>query len=333
MLRCLSLAGNALFLLEFNTSMNKYSIRRITIIASLALIGLIAIQVYWVNNAISLGEERFEQSVNEALTNVVSRMEKLQAAAKITKKFKFRKQGIRWFTNDGVSKGNTKFVHDTVGDRHPFSLEKNKVNVKIVEDYAADSNGVIVKRTRQKNYSSDSTSSNFDNRTKNDGPTFFQQFGATETNQNWISHKNAMVNDIFDELVSINVYNDYNHKTDTLLLDSILRVELLDKGISAHYIFGVTEEKNLPIDSSKLSPREREIGSSPYKVNLSPDNIFIKPQYLSVLFPSQNRYLLSSMWGLLLVSLLFMLTLIYSFYYTISTIFKQKKLSEININV
>jgi two-component system phosphate regulon sensor histidine kinase PhoR len=35
------------------------------------------------------------------------------------------------------------------------------------------------------------------------------------------------------------------------------------------------------------------------------------------------------MWVLLLVSLAFMLTLIFSFYYTISTIFKQKKLSEI----
>jgi len=35
------------------------------------------------------------------------------------------------------------------------------------------------------------------------------------------------------------------------------------------------------------------------------------------------------MWGLLLVSLAFMLALIFSFYYTISTIFQQKKLSEI----
>ena len=157
-----SLGRNLLFLIYFNLSMNKNSIRIIAVVASIALMGLIAIQVYWVNNAISLGKERFEQSVNEALTNVVSRMEKLQAAAKITKKFKFRKQGIRWFSADGSAKGGTKFVHDSVGDRHPFSLQKKKVNVKIVEDYAADSNGVLVKKTREKDYSSDSTSSNFD---------------------------------------------------------------------------------------------------------------------------------------------------------------------------
>src|ERR1700746_3237571 len=85
--------------------MNKNSIRITTVVASLALMGLIAIQIYWVNNAISLGKQRFEQSVNEALSNVVSRIEKLQAAAKITKKFNFRKQGIRWFSSDASSKG------------------------------------------------------------------------------------------------------------------------------------------------------------------------------------------------------------------------------------
>src|ERR1700745_1720219 len=113
--------------------MNKSSIRTATVVASLALVGLIAIQIYWVSNAMELGKERFEQSVNEALTNVVARMEKLQAAAKITKKFKFRKQGIRWFSADGKVKGGTKFVTDSVRDKHPFSLEKNKVNVKILE--------------------------------------------------------------------------------------------------------------------------------------------------------------------------------------------------------
>jgi two-component system phosphate regulon sensor histidine kinase PhoR len=309
--------------------MNKSSIRTITVIASLALMGLIGIQVYWIVNAIDLGKERFEQNVNEALTNVVSRMEKLQAAAKITKKIKFRKQGILWYSADGSAKSTSKFIKDSVTEKHPFALQKNKVNVKIVEDYAADSNGIIVKKTRQKDYSSDTASSNFDVRAKSDGPSFFQQFGGIETNQNWISHKSAMVNDIFDELVSINVYNNYNHKTDTLLLDSILHVELLEKGITAKYVFSVVAEKKLATDLTRRPEKTTSVEDSPYQVNISPDNIFIKPQYLSVFFPNQNRYLLSSMWGLLLVSFLFMMTLIFSFYYTISTIFKQKKLSEI----
>jgi two-component system phosphate regulon sensor histidine kinase PhoR len=297
--------------------------------ASLALLGLIAIQIYWVNNAIILGKQRFEQSVNEALNNVVKRMEKQQAAARITKKFNFRKQGIRWFSpskGSVGSTGSTGMISDSLSDKKNYQLQHNNVNVKIFEEYASDSNGVMVKKTRQKDYSSDTASSNFDERIRNDGPSFFQQFGSS---QDWVSHKSSMVNDIFDELVSINVYNGYNHKTDTVLLDSVLKAELLEKGIAADYMFGVTDSKYIPSDSGSLSNRERIIYSSPYKVNLSPDNIFIKPQFLSVYFPNQRHYLLSSMWGLLVVSLTFVLVLIFSFYYTISTIFKQKKLSEI----
>ncbi|MFL5765066.1 MAG: sensor histidine kinase [Bacteroidia bacterium] len=304
--------------------MNQRNVRSITIIASLAMIGLIISQVYWVKNAVALSEERFEQSVNEALNNVVKRMEKHQAAVKVTRKFNFRKQGMRFF---GPSKTTASLIKDTIcDDKQCYNLKKNNVNVKIIEDFASDSNGVITRRTRQKDYSSDTMSTALEQKIGHDGPTFFQQL---ENGQDWLSNKSDMMNDIFDELVSINVYNGYDGSVDTVLLDSILNAELLEKGVSTRYIFGVTRSKYVPVDSVNVSERGKDIYNSPYKINLSPDNIFIKPQYLSVYFPNQRRYLLSSMWGQLVISLVFLLALIFSFYYTISTIFRQKKLSEI----
>lgn len=308
--------------------MNKSNIKIITMMASLALIGLIAIQVYWVNNAISLGEDRFEQSVNEALNNVVYRLEKFKAAAKITQKFNFRKQGIRYYTTVDISGNKPSLVSDSLGDKVSYQLPKNKLNVKIVEEFTSDSNGVVVKTSREKNFSADTSSKELDARVQAEGP-MLHPMDSTDLNDRWFANKSNMVNDIFDELVSINVYNDYDKKIDTLLIDSILRVELMEKGVSADYVFGITATKNPPTDASVLSEKERKIYQSPYKVNLSPDNIFIKPQFLSVSFTNQKRYILSSMWFLLLISVAFMIALIFSFYYTISTIFKQKKLSEI----
>jgi len=308
--------------------MNKSNIKIITMMASLALIGLIAIQVYWVNNAISLGEDRFEQSVNEALNNVVYRLEKFKAAAKITQKFNFRKQGIRYYTTVDISGNKPSLVSDSLDDKLSYQLPKNKLNVKIVEEFTSDSNGVVVKKSREKNFSADTSSKELDARVEAEGP-MLHPMDSTDLNDRWFANKSNMVNDIFDELVSINVYNDYDKKIDTLLIDSILRVELMEKGVSADYVFGITATKNPPSDASALSERERKIYQSPYKVNLSPDNIFIKPQFLSVSFTNQKRYILSSMWFLLLISVAFMIALIFSFYYTISTIFKQKKLSEI----
>jgi two-component system, OmpR family, phosphate regulon sensor histidine kinase PhoR len=303
---------------------NKANIGIITIMASLALIGLISIQVYWINNSMNIGKERFEQSVNEALNNVVSRMEKHMAAARITRKFNFRKQGMRYYSSrDSVKPGIQ------LDDKQLFSLPKNKVNVRIYEELTADSNGVVTKKTKQKSYSSDSSSIDLRNRIESDGPVNVEFSDSSAGKNKWFSHQNAMVNDIFDELVSVNIYNDYDHKFDPKLLDSVLRVELLEKGVTADYEFGIMGSKLLPPDSSRLTESEIRLYRSPFKVNLSPDNIFIKPKFLSVYFPRQKRYLFSSMWFMLLISLTFMLALIFSFYYTISTIFKQKKLSEI----
>ncbi len=309
--------------------MNKSSVKTITILASVALIGLIAIQAYWVNNAIKLGKERFEENVSEALNNVVVRLEKKLTAANLSKKINFRKQGIRWYTPQDSIKSNSKLVRRNMSDKRGFALQKDRVNVKIYEEYEADSSGIPVKKTRFKSYSSDSISRNLDSRIDNDGPLYIPRLDSGEFRNKWFAHKKEMVNDIFDEMVSVNIYNDNNRKIDTLLLDSVIRFELLEKGISANYIYGVTPSKQMPVDSTLLSGRDKLLYNSKYKINLSPDNIFIKPQYLSVYFPGQNRYLLSSLWFMLLISVAFTLVLVFSFYYTISTIFKQKKLSEI----
>lgn len=308
--------------------MNQNKISIITIIASLALAGLISIQIYWVNNAITLNEERFEQNVSEAMKSIVYRLEKQMTAASITRKFNFRKQGVRWFSSPDSLKQSNNFIVDSLVDKHSFSLQKKKMNVEIVEEYAADSSGVLIKKTRQKKYSSDTVSTKFNQLVEAEGPSMLKKFDSIGIENKWFSHKNNMVKDIFDELVSINIYNEHNPKLDTVLLDSIIRFELLEKGISADYDFIILPPNKITADtmSSEINPA---FYGSKYKVNLSPDNVFIEPQILSLLFPNQNRYLLGSMWFLLIVSITLMLTLIFSFYYTLSTIFKQKKLSEI----
>ncbi|MDP6909395.1 MAG: HAMP domain-containing sensor histidine kinase, partial [Flavobacteriales bacterium] len=69
--------------------------------------------------------------------------------------------------------------------------------------------------------------------------------------------------------------------------------------------------------------------ASEHKVNLSPGNVFSQPRFLSIFFPDQNKYLLRTMWLLLTISAMFILVIIFSFSFTVSTIIRQKKLSEI----
>jgi two-component system phosphate regulon sensor histidine kinase PhoR len=66
-----------------------------------------------------------------------------------------------------------------------------------------------------------------------------------------------------------------------------------------------------------------------FKINLSPNNVFVTPQYLSVHFPNQKNYLLKTMWVMLSVSVIVIFILVFAFYFSIATISKQKKLSAI----
>ncbi|HNS16279.1 MAG TPA: HAMP domain-containing sensor histidine kinase [Bacteroidales bacterium] len=65
----------------------------ITIIISLALIGLAGIQVYWINNAIKVRQTGFDRSVNEAVTKVIHKLEKNEMTEQIRQKESFYKRG------------------------------------------------------------------------------------------------------------------------------------------------------------------------------------------------------------------------------------------------
>ena len=291
--------------------MGKNNIGLITILAAIALLGLIITQSYWVNNAFTLKQQHFSLSVNEALNNVVYKLEKKDAASKIKRRLNLRKQGMRWMLHSDSMKTDP------------------SQSIKIFEEMTTDSAGVVLHKTRRRNVSNDSSSIGVNVNVGSNEPFVISHIDSSDDRFNWMVKQSDMVSDIFDELVSINIYKGYSDKVDTLLIDSILRAELIDKGIKTAYDYGIYNPnyKYFPCWSKEAS--QKEILSSPYKVNLAPDNVFITPKYLAVYFPSEKNYILQTMWLMLTGSGILILVIIFSFYYTVSTILRQKKLSDI----
>lgn len=312
---------------NFDLFMNKSNIQVVTLLISAALVGLILTQLYWAKNAILLKEQLFEQNVNDALNMVVYKFEKTSTAARITHKLNFRKQGIRWLMENDSLKRSAKMDVDSSSDISKMNLNNKNVQVKIYEEYQSDSNGVVVKKIREKHFADDSLKDKSFNISGlwADDSLNIKKFDTTDERYRWITHRSEVVNDIFDELVSINVYNDYKQKMDTLLLDSLIKEELYNQGIDAGYTFGILN--NEPIKNPSL--KQKEIVNSKFRVNLTPDNVFIQPQFLALYFPNQKNYIFSKLWLLLGGSGFLILALIFSFYYAISVILRQKKLSEI----
>lgn len=265
-----------------------------------------------------LKKEEFERSVNEALKTTSYKLEKMATANKIAKKIKLRKQGVR------VTRPNVVRLGKSGG---------SDVQVRIFEELSTDSSGVITSRLSQKEFTGDSLNSQ----------NHFLPYELLNASQNTAKNieelrnellqtKTEIVNDLFDELISINIYKDYKPKVDSVMLDTILRQELLNEGITTNYVYAISSQ--LPFAKPKANyykevQKECDSTKCYFKINLSPNNVFVTPQYLSVNFPNQQHYLLKTMWAMLCVSGGVILMLIVAFYYTITTISKQKKLSAI----
>lgn len=307
--------------------MNTKNIKYITVLICVAIGGLIVTQLYWIKNAIELKEQHFDQNVTSALNCVVTKYEKTSTAAKITHKLNFRKQGMRWLMPNDSLRGSAQITFDSVFDNQKMKMDDRSVRVKFYEEYLSDSNGVVVKRKRERSFSDDSlTDQSFNIRSLWPHDSLqLKQSSPVDDRSRWLTHRSSVVNDIFDELISVNIYNDYKQKMDTLLLDSIIKNEFKEKNIAASYEYAVLNNESI----KKPNIQQVNCVSSKYRINLTPDNVFIEPLYLAVYFPNHKNYILGSLWLMLTGSALLIIILIFSFYYAIATILKQKKLSEI----
>ena len=296
----------------------------LTIYVSLALIALIAVQIYWINSAVALKEEEFDRSVTDALNNVNQKLEKAQYANRIKKTFEYKKQGTRSYNLNNLTQSVINLDSSDL-----LKIKNNKVNYTIQEELKTDSGQTEIATTNRKTFSSDSlTTADFTLPNEISGSTLVNDPEKAKMQMEIIHKKEEMVNDIFDELIRVNIYSS-RPKLDTFLLDSLLHDELFNQGIRAKYSFEINGNGTSNFHHPHCEGNAECNSTCAYKIQISPDNIFFKPQYLSVFFPGQRNYLLKSMWVILAISGCIILILIFSFYYTISTILKQKKLSAV----
>jgi two-component system, OmpR family, phosphate regulon sensor histidine kinase PhoR len=122
---------------------------------------------------------------------------------------------------------------------------------------------------------------------------------------------------------------------DLVKLDNFLKAELTERGVNIPFNYGVysNQENGFFIFNNRyLIPQESQanlafVKNSEYKTNLFNNGV----KSLGVLmlhFPSKTSLIWRGLWSVLLLSLLFATIILACFGYTISVIFRQKKLSE-----
>lgn len=285
---------------------------------ALALIGLVGLQLYWIRGAIEVRESYFYANVNEAVNNVIFKLEKLEIANQLNNPDigasplmlidslnreiikKMEEESNRQLNdpkNDSSPNIHGKISIEFVGKAEPKKQTHDSSLTPLYSEFGSKS----IELTQQnKNNNSDTT----------------------------VISKENLLSQVIESLLNYNHYRPIEKRVDKYLLDSLLNIELRSKGIKTAFEFGIYSPSEQKLSMEKTGKYSEELMNEGLIFNLFPSDIFSDPQYLTIYFPFEKEYLLKQLWLMLSASTILILTILLLFAYTIATIIKQKKLSD-----
>ena len=332
--------------------MKRRTIIGIIVLMSISLVGIILVQLMWVRNAIEVKSQQFDRSVNEAMNQVVQRLEKNENLLVLSDQVRqFNTSTFHSFPDlDSIIEYQT-VVIDSLGRR--ISNFQGKQNLNWMEEEL---------QQKSLNYSwIDSMDAKFDysfsirdfqneNEEKEiitdtgknsyrfeDGNNVVVYSDGADTSQIVVRSEsrvklkklelNEMLNQVMVEVQAFSA--PISQRLDQEYLSTQIGSALRENGIKIPFEFAVVSgmgDELLPVKSDNF---DEENLNSPYRVSLFPGDIFQKPNFLLLSFPDVSSHLYRSILFMLAGSAIFTLIILITFSVTIWVILRQKKISEI----
>ncbi len=310
--------------------MTEKSIKYITILMAVSMVGLVGFQAYWINNVMQVGEQQFNRSVHDAINAVALRLEQQEILYTAEQKLKFNQGGvtvishdsIRFISKDGDSNKNKNFITeetvkkfftnaDTIDLRDPnYSQQFDSEGQTLREGQFIDDD-VLIEISRSR--SEIDTIQEYDEQLKQDIAK--------------VREKSEMVMVVLNELISKE--RKITNRISKDQVDSILHTNLLNRGIDTEFEFAVINDQSKELLLSTDGDYTSEILKSNFKTKLFKNDLIDQHSFLFVYFPSKVVFIFSKVFVSLAGSLILMLVVILCFGYAIYTIKKQKQISEI----
>ncbi len=289
----------------------------------ISLVGLVSFQLYWINSSLMISEERFKQDVHQAMNNVAAKLEQQEALFTISNSFE---------TSFNLSELDT-LSFDTLQliDRRSHS------NLLIKKDsLTAEGQSDLQVSVEQQGFKLDFEQQN-QLKARSIGPPDepditleirkIQQKADSIKEKSKLESKSEMVTIILDELLTGK--RKLSNRFQPQQLDSLLKLELANKGIDIDYYYGVLNQDLDSLIYVEEPQATFELLQSDLRVTLFPNDIIGNINYLIVHFPEQQLYLIQKTWLTLIMALVLILIVVMCFAYAIFTIIKQKKLSSV----
>ena len=289
----------------------------IIVLMSIALIGIISVQVFWIKNTIQITEKQFNSNVKFALAQVSEDIKerefqdyyneilerykdgKINKASDISK-FYYEKidttSNEKFTYSQSIIEANYKvptefFENDSIDFKEIFSKEE----IVIEKGVILDNNGSLVEPPKEK----------------------YTKVGRLD------KAERALMLPIFDAISS---KQPIHQRVSNDEITRRLNNELKNRGISTNFKYGIYS--NGLATQVKSGYFRKEVGHS-YRVAMFADDNGNSNFQLFVTFPQERKFILSSIVKMLLLSAFFVFIIILAFVSALYQLVKQKQISEI----
>jgi two-component system, OmpR family, phosphate regulon sensor histidine kinase PhoR len=289
----------------------------IVVLMSVSLIGIITVQLYWINNAVQSRKEQFKNDVQKSLGRVAERInEKEERLIEIQ---------IQDFIDHKILADNAQIKNylfqqiDTANNRKiTFGTTVLEENFEIPLDFLDDEKIIFTRLTGKKDFFKSTFIKSPDNiftSEENERYTFLGRMKSLEKSQ-------------FSQIMKdYKRLNPLNQRVNNRELNATIKEELTKTNIDLDFKYGVYTNEGLATElkSGYYTINIEESYEYPllYDAENSPEHI------LYVTFPTKNDHILSGISNILLLSLFFIFVIIIAFSSSLYQLIKQKKISEI----
>jgi two-component system phosphate regulon sensor histidine kinase PhoR len=323
-------------------AMNKKVITGLIALMGISIVGIIVIQLIWMNNAIRVKNELFDRSVNEALTSTTNRLETMQDF-RLINRFSF---------------GDTLHFQGIppVPPPPPNVLLRRPLRMRISDSLHRPSKRqieMIVKAEGKKNGFSYQITTKHDSLISTDGNIVFvnsdsiaRKIGSVYAHginkiDSFVTHFDTNIDSAVAlkqrmefktrklKKVANKVVQEISTWEDDVPIDrvnEVLKKELENRNIPIPFELGII--KNSVFSEKSANADTLLLDKSNYKVNLYPNDIFEKNAFISVYFPDKESFIYKTLNWLLFISLIFSVIVLVTFAVSIYFVLKQKKISE-----
>lgn len=332
---------------------------------SLASLGLIGFQFYWVGNVLKINEERFEQNVFQALASTSERLEKGEASdillSSLARDTLFQKallepiEPIQVQVRHRQVAVNRPSMVDSLFDQNLpqisstfrkliASKEGEPKSFSQIEKYFYMSPSVastlftpdelaILLQEKERYLEFLSNKDNYISKRQyasNRQEFIIEEFNVSRNVAETIVQANMKI-----ELVEVVIHQLLSQgnqhilgRVDTSQVRTEVRDQLINRNIDQPFELGIIDGNNRIVGIGEVADLDF-LKTQGIRAELFPSDLLGLENFLVIYFPTKENYLLQQVFLPLSSSLLFMVIIISCFVYAIKVIIRQKKISEI----